>query len=110
MSVLKEHYAHSYAMTCHRTQGSEYENVIFYLPPKHNNLTNHRQLFYTAITRAKQSISIVSTNVITQQALRLGTDRTTFLGKIAWDRKPQKKAQAGSVAGMVKTPVLSQPF
>ena len=50
---------HSFAKTVHKSQGSEYEYVIFYLP---RNLTNflNINLLYTAITRTKKKIWIVT--------------------------------------------------
>lgn len=48
---------HSFAISVHRSQGSEWDYVIFYIP---ENLQNsrflNRRLVYTALTRAKQAI------------------------------------------------------
>jgi len=47
----------SYAMTVHKTQGSEFTNVLLVLPePPHALLS--RDLLYTGITRAKESVAI----------------------------------------------------
>jgi len=49
-----------YAMTIHKSQGSEFNNVLVVLPkePSENILT--RELVYTAITRAKEKVTIQS--------------------------------------------------
>jgi exodeoxyribonuclease V alpha subunit len=48
---------HCYAITIHKSQGSEWDYVIFYLP-KNDNSANfiNKNLIYTAITRAKKII------------------------------------------------------
>ena len=49
---------HAYAITVHKSQGSEYRAVIFLASLVHSRLLN-RNLFYTAITRAKELFIIV---------------------------------------------------
>ena len=49
---------HSFCKTVHKSQGSEYNYVIFYLPPSRNDFININ-LIYTAITRAKKNLWIV---------------------------------------------------
>ncbi|MFZ9980797.1 MAG: exodeoxyribonuclease V subunit alpha [Cyclobacteriaceae bacterium] len=63
-SVLPAYLSHTettYAMTIHKSQGSEFDSVMIFLPkePGHRLLT--RELLYTAITRAKQSVIISGT-------------------------------------------------
>lgn len=45
----------AYAITIHRSQGSEWESVIVILSEDHERLLS-RQLAYTAVTRAKQTL------------------------------------------------------
>lgn len=48
---------HSYAITVHRSQGSEWDIVIFYLPTSPANLSFvTKRLIYTALSRAKQQV------------------------------------------------------
>jgi len=49
---------HAYAVTVHKSQGSEFEAVILPLFDKSPRL-NYRNLFYTAVTRAKKLLVIV---------------------------------------------------
>lgn len=50
----------AYAITCHKSQGSEYKAIIM---PVHNTHMYflHRNLIYTAITRAKQKVILIGT-------------------------------------------------
>jgi len=48
----------SYAMTVHKAQGSEFDEVAFLLPEQDTPLLN-RQILYTGITRAKKSVTIL---------------------------------------------------
>ncbi len=49
---------HAYAVTVHKSQGSEFEAVILPLMGRHKNL-HYRKLLYTAVTRAKKLLIIV---------------------------------------------------
>ena len=49
---------HAYAVTVHKSQGSEFEAVILPLMGRHKNL-HYRRLLYTAVTRAKRFLIIV---------------------------------------------------
>ncbi|WP_372771539.1 ATP-binding domain-containing protein, partial [Pseudoalteromonas sp.] len=47
-----------YAMTIHKSQGSEFKDVAMVLPA--NSPVVNRQLVYTGITRAKTSFELIS--------------------------------------------------
>lgn len=49
-----------FAMTIHKTQGSEFKHVAMVLPKKSDNRLLSRELIYTGITRAKERLSIES--------------------------------------------------
>lgn len=48
----------AYAMTIHKSQGSEYQCVIIPCTRSHYNMLN-RNLFYTGITRAKKTLTMI---------------------------------------------------
>lgn len=50
---------HSFCKTVHKSQGSEYNYVIIYIPNINNEMVNIN-LLYTAITRAKKTIWLVA--------------------------------------------------
>jgi exodeoxyribonuclease V alpha subunit len=49
----------AYALTIHKSQGSEYEDVTVVLP-EHDNAVLSQALLYTAFTRAKRHLRIVA--------------------------------------------------
>lgn len=52
-------YESVYAMTIHKTQGSEFDEIVIILPAEDNEALS-KQLLYTAITRAKHKLTIIS--------------------------------------------------
>lgn len=48
----------SYALTVHKSQGSEFNRVFVVLHQSHNTMIN-RELLYTAVTRAKQELYVI---------------------------------------------------
>lgn len=56
---LMEDVSLAYAMSIHKSQGSEFKNVIVALPYQPTSMLK-RNLLYTAITRAKKTVTIVS--------------------------------------------------
>jgi len=59
----------AWAITIHRSQGSEYRDVAVLLPPDADNRILTRELVYTAISRAKQHAEIWSTDDALRAAL-----------------------------------------
>jgi exodeoxyribonuclease V alpha subunit len=49
----------SYAVSVHKAQGSEYDIVVLGLLPSHSRMLS-RELFYTAITRARKKLLLLS--------------------------------------------------
>ena len=50
----------AYAITIHKSQGSEYGNILVFLPTKKGHPLLNRQLVYTAITRTKGRTIIIA--------------------------------------------------
>ncbi|NUS94583.1 MAG: exodeoxyribonuclease V subunit alpha [Nocardia sp.] len=59
-----------FAMTIHRSQGSQYDAVTIVLPEPGSGLLT-RELLYTAITRARRHVRIIGT----EEAIRTAIDR-----------------------------------
>ncbi|HLU17392.1 MAG TPA: exodeoxyribonuclease V subunit alpha [Edaphocola sp.] len=57
----------AFAMTIHKSQGSEFNEVLIILPEKKDNLLLTKELLYTAITRAKKKVKIVGTEEVIRQ-------------------------------------------
>lgn len=58
----------SYAMTIHKSQGSEFKNVVVVMPQNPPGMMV-RNLFYTAITRAKKKIVVISQTHTMERAI-----------------------------------------
>lgn len=52
-----------YAMTIHKSQGSEFGHVVLILPESTNNPIATRELLYTGVTRAKQKLSVYAYSI-----------------------------------------------
>jgi exodeoxyribonuclease V alpha subunit len=64
----------AYAITVHKSQGSEYEWVVMPLSTQHAILLD-RPLFYTAVTRARRGVVLVGSRRALSIALRPGRSR-----------------------------------
>jgi len=70
----------NYACSVHKTQGSEYQNVIFVIENGINNFFLNKKLIYTAITRAKKNLYLVGDlNTLIQGIQKPGIKRKTGL-------------------------------
>ena len=78
----------AYAITIHKSQGSEFENVIIALPDNISSMLQ-RNLLYTAITRAKKRVIILSKNNSFNTAIRQNSivKRNTALAEKIVQRK-----------------------
>ncbi|RUO64731.1 exodeoxyribonuclease V subunit alpha [Idiomarina ramblicola] len=54
-----------YAMTVHKSQGSEFKHTVMVLPD-HDSPVLSKELLYTGITRAKEQLSLVGTKLFSQ--------------------------------------------
>ncbi|MEY4173418.1 MAG: hypothetical protein RI900_583 [Actinomycetota bacterium] len=68
----------AFAMTVHKSQGSEYPTVVFILPPASSPLAT-RELVYTGATRAREHLVLVGDDASLQQALASRALRMTGL-------------------------------
>ena len=65
-----------YMASIHKTQGQEYENVLILLSP--SRMTNNK-LLYTAITRAKKKVTIISSLENLNNVIKRTNNRQTLL-------------------------------
>lgn len=75
MTSKLPHFETVFAMTIHKTQGSEFSHVAMILPNQKDNRLLSRELLYTGITRAKEHISIASTARVWRQGVETGVQR-----------------------------------
>ena len=76
VSQLPEHEL-AYAITVHKSQGSEYGDVLVVLPDDKDHPLLKRQLVYTGITRAKERAVILGTEGALKAAIRNEIQRDT---------------------------------
>ena len=67
----------AYAITVHKSQGSEYPAVIIPLLPGPKLLYN-RNLLYTAVTRAKKCLTIVGSELTFQEMIENKSEQGRF--------------------------------
>jgi len=65
----------AFAITIHKSQGSEYSHAAVLLPPDAEHRILSRQLLYTGVSRAKRSVEIWATPATVQSALATETRR-----------------------------------
>ncbi len=82
---LPEHET-AYAMTVHKSQGSEFETVLLILPNKDYPVLT-RELLYTGITRAKNHISIWGREEIIKTTILRKINRNSGLKDALWDEQ-----------------------
>lgn len=71
----------SYAMTIHKSQGSEYPHLTVFLPSEESPLLT-RELVYTAVTRARSSLLIVGSLKALTKAINHPSRRMTGLSSM----------------------------
>lgn len=76
-SRLPEHDT-AFVMTVHKSQGSEFEHTLIVLPNEMNPVLT-KELVYTAVTRAKEKLTIYSPIHIMKSAVKQITPRTSGL-------------------------------
>lgn len=73
----------AYAMTVHKSQGSEFERVTLVLPEVGSRLLT-REMVYTAVTRARAAVCIVGQEAALAGAVRTPAARASGLGRRLW--------------------------
>ncbi|MES1964750.1 exodeoxyribonuclease V subunit alpha [Psychrobacter sp. AH5] len=72
--------ATAYAMTIHKSQGSEFDHVATTFDNSQARLLS-KELIYTAVTRAKKQVTIYSTKQAFEKAVQTPTERYTGLAQ-----------------------------
>lgn len=73
---------HAWALSVHKSQGSQWRKVIFLTPREHTFMLS-RPLMYTAITRAKTECMVMGSRYAFSSALDKMADKKTCLKLIA---------------------------
>ena len=88
-SQLPEHQT-AFALTVHKSQGSEYRHVILMLPEQDNPVLS-RELLYTGLSRAREKIGLVADANLLVRAISRRIERTSGL-RAALERRAREAA------------------
>lgn len=67
----------AFAITIHKSQGSEYDHVTMFLPKQEGHPLLNNQILYTGITRAKKTVTIIATEETFKAACETVIERDT---------------------------------
>ncbi|MCW2830420.1 MAG: recD [Aeromicrobium sp.] len=81
----------AYAMTVHRSQGSQFEHVTVLLPGDDSRLLT-RELLYTALTRAQQQVTLIGTEDAVRRAIATRVVRASGLAERLTDAVADSEA------------------
>lgn len=70
-----------YAMTIHKSQGSEFADTLMVLPADFSPILT-RELIYTGVTRAKEKLHLFAQQEVVNRAVRLRTERASGLAQL----------------------------
>ena len=76
----------AYAITVHKSQGSEYKNVALILPNEQNAILS-KEFLYTGVTRTRRNALIVATKEILEFTIRQKISRNSGLAEKLWIKK-----------------------
>ena len=95
----------AWAMTVHKSQGSEFDRVLLVLGDTGSPILS-RELLYTAITRARRSVSILATDGVLAEAIDRRTRRNSGLRQALRPRPTPEPTPGDPV---VDAPALEEP-
>ncbi|MEA2023163.1 MAG: exodeoxyribonuclease V subunit alpha [Actinomycetota bacterium] len=72
-----------HAMTIHKSQGSQFDEVVVALPAESSRLLT-RELLYTAVTRASDRVTLVGDEAVIRHAIKRSVERASGLGVRLW--------------------------
>jgi len=75
------HYDTVFAMTIHKSQGSEFENVVVMLPEEQGEKLLAKELLYTAVTRAKNKVLIQTSEKVLKKCVEKSVSRASGIEK-----------------------------
>ena len=98
----------AWAMTVHKSQGSEFDRVLLVLPPEDVALLT-RELLYTGVTRARRRLHLVATAEILRRTIARRSRRSSGLVAALLGREARRLPEA-EVRAPVTEPVQLSLF
>ena len=71
-----------YAITIHKSQGSEYKHALVMLTNEADSPLNLRELIYTGVSRAKQKVTVIGSEEVLEQGLTRQVERASRLDEL----------------------------
>jgi exodeoxyribonuclease V alpha subunit len=68
----------AYAVSIHKSQGSEYDHAIVVLPEGSSRIVT-RELLYTGVTRAAKRVTVIGSREVIEAAIKRPVRRATGL-------------------------------
>jgi exodeoxyribonuclease V alpha subunit len=107
----------AFAMTVHKSQGSEFDNVLLILPDRDTPILT-RELIYTGITRAKKSVELLGGGELFVTAVKRRIERRSGLRERLWGKDAPSSETASKHEGSghkgrkrhVETAQMDLPF
>ena len=87
-----------YAMTIHKSQGSEYDTVVIVLPAEDSPMLS-RELLYTAITRARKQVIVIANEAQLRVAIETNVVRQSGLADALWPNLPDDSNKDKKLSG-----------
>jgi len=81
-----------FAMSIHKSQGSQFDRVVVVLPPRQVPLLT-RELVYTAVTRAREHVTMVAHEAVLLDALQRRVQRASGLTARLWEPRGPERSQ-----------------
>jgi exodeoxyribonuclease V alpha subunit len=75
-----------FSMTVHKSQGSEFDNVLIVLPDYDTSVLT-RELIYTAVTRARKKVYFLGSKSVFQKSIKKSVSRSSGLYSRLWTDK-----------------------
>lgn len=72
-----------FAMTVHKSQGSEFDEVVLVLPDQPSRVLS-RELLYTAVTRARHKVTVIGSPEVLRETVSRRARRASGLRDLLW--------------------------
>lgn len=73
----------AYALTVHKSQGSEFEHIKIILPEISSGILT-RELLYTAVTRSRNTVTVVAKEPVVREMINARIMRSSGLRELLW--------------------------
>ena len=80
-----QHYETAFAITVHKSQGSEFSDVAIVLPSRMNSILS-KEILYTSVTRARQNTLVIADKEVLIGMIQRSVQRNSGVRQKLWGR------------------------